>query len=41
MLLGAPGAGTALFARQRGELIREGEPVAGAATHLRDRVAKP
>jgi riboflavin biosynthesis pyrimidine reductase len=35
------GEGTPLFAGERGELIQEGEPVAGAVTHLRYRVAKP
>jgi dihydrofolate reductase len=35
------GQGTPLFAGERGELIQEGEPVAGAVTHLRYRVAKP
>jgi riboflavin biosynthesis pyrimidine reductase len=35
------GEGTPLFAGERGELIQEGEPVAGAVTHLRHRVAKP
>jgi len=35
------GEGTSLFARERGELISEGKPVAGAVTHLRYRVAKP
>jgi dihydrofolate reductase len=35
------GNGTPLFAGERAELIQEGEPVAGAVTHLRYRVAKP
>jgi dihydrofolate reductase len=35
------GEGTPLFAGERGELIQEGKPVAGAVTHLRYRVAKP
>lgn len=35
------GQGTPLFAGERGELIQEGTPVAGAVTHLRYRVAKP
>jgi dihydrofolate reductase len=36
------GEGTPLFAGERGELIPEGKPVAGAAvTHLRYRVARP
>jgi dihydrofolate reductase len=35
------GEGTPLFAGERGELIPEGKPVAGAVTHLRYRVAKP
>ena len=35
------GDGTPLFAGERGELIQEGKPVAGAVTHLRYRVAKP
>jgi dihydrofolate reductase len=34
------GEGTPLFAGERGELIQEGKPVAGAVTHLRYRVAK-
>jgi dihydrofolate reductase len=35
------GDGTPLFTGQRGELIPQGTPVAGAVTHLRYRVAKP
>ena len=35
------GRGTPLFAGERGELIPAGQPVAGAVTHLRYRVAKP
>jgi dihydrofolate reductase len=35
------GQGTPLFAGERGELIQEGKPVAGAVTHLRYRVARP
>ena len=35
------GEGTPLFAGERGELILDGKPVAGAVTHLRYRVAKP
>jgi dihydrofolate reductase len=35
------GRGTPLLAGERGELIPEGKPVAGAVTHLRYRVAKP
>ena len=35
------GDGTPLFAGERAELIPEGEPVAGAVTHLRYRVHKP
>jgi dihydrofolate reductase len=35
------GEGTPLFAGERGELIPDGKPVAGAVTHLRYRVAKP
>ena len=35
------GEGTPLFAGERGELVPEGKPVAGAVTHLRYRVAKP
>jgi dihydrofolate reductase len=35
------GEGTPLFAGERGELIQEGKPVAGAVTHLRYRVAQP
>ena len=35
------GKGTPLFAGERAELIPEGEPVAGAVTHLRYRVPKP
>jgi hypothetical protein len=35
------GEGTPLFAGERGELIPEGKPIAGAVTHLRYRVAKP
>ncbi|WP_309237794.1 dihydrofolate reductase family protein [Streptomyces albidus (ex Kaewkla and Franco 2022)] len=34
------GGGTPLFAGERGELIAEGEPVAGTVTHLRFRVAR-
>ena len=33
--------GTPLFAGERAELIPEGQPVTGAVTHLRYRVAKP
>jgi dihydrofolate reductase len=35
------GHGTHLFAGERAELIPDGKPVMGAATHLRFRVAKP
>ena len=35
------GNGTPLFAGERAELIPEGKPVAGKATHLRYRVRKP
>lgn len=35
------GAGTPLFAGERAELIPDGKPIAGSATHLRYRVAKP
>ena len=35
------GEGTPLFAGERGELIPEGKPVAGAVTHLRYRIARP
>jgi dihydrofolate reductase len=35
------GQGTPLFAGHRAELIPEGNPVAGAATHLRYRIPKP
>jgi len=35
------GAGTPLFGGQRAELVPEGTPVIGYATHLRYRVAKP
>ncbi|XVQ06500.1 dihydrofolate reductase family protein [Spirillospora sp. CA-255316] len=35
------GEGTPLFYGERAELILEGKPVAGAATHLRYRVSKP
>jgi dihydrofolate reductase len=35
------GEGTPLFAGERAELIPEGQPVTGAVTHLRYRVAKP
>ncbi|XVQ15182.1 dihydrofolate reductase family protein [Spirillospora sp. CA-255316] len=35
------GEGTRLFAGERAELILEGGPVAGSATHLRYRVSKP
>jgi hypothetical protein len=35
------GQGTPLFAGHRADLIPEGKPVAGAATHLRYRVPKP
>jgi dihydrofolate reductase len=34
------GAGTPLFAGERGELVAEGKPVAGTVTHLRFRVAR-
>lgn len=32
------GTGTPLFAGEQGELIPEGEPIAGAVTHLRYRI---
>jgi dihydrofolate reductase len=35
------GDGTPMFAGERGELIADSEPRAGAVTHLRYRVAKP
>lgn len=35
------GDGTPLFAGDRAELIQEGEPLRGSATHLRYRVSKP
>lgn len=35
------GKGTPLFAGERAELVPEGKPVAGGATHLRYRVSKP